>query len=130
MKRLVVLFLCVQIVTSCEENEDIQLKELPGTWIWTSSCGGFSGICSYPNNNNSKSIQITDDRFIQKTNGQITIDATYEIANMQTSDANYPYEKNYELKLGDGQILEMTFIQNKGIIYIENNYLLDSYKRK
>lgn len=129
MKGLRIFFLCALIITSCDDNVEIQLKELPGMWIWTSSCGGFSGLCSYPDEDNYKSLQITDDRFIQKVNGQTTVDTTYEIT-MEISQTNYPYEKSYELKLGDGQVLGIKFIQNKDIIYVPNNFLSDSYKRR
>ena len=132
-KILPLLFIIgVGFLNGCNKDEEKSYEEktISGVWNWIASCGGFTGQCSYPDKDNIKSIQITNDRFIQKTNGQITIDATYEITNTQISETNFPYEKSYELKLGDGQIIGMTFIQNKDLLYVGNNFLLESYRRK
>tara|TARA_R110000822_G_scaffold236257_1_gene366889 strand:- start:596 stop:997 length:402 start_codon:yes stop_codon:yes gene_type:complete len=115
---------------SCEQNEEtVLLKEFPGTWIWTASCGGFTGACSYPDNMNHKYVQITEDRFFQRINEKVTIADIYQITKLEISETNYPFEKNYELTLGDGKIIEMTFIQNKDLLYLGNGSHMDSYKR-
>ncbi|HEA19833.1 hypothetical protein LCGC14_2246480 [marine sediment metagenome] len=132
-KILTLLFIIgVGFLNGCnkDEEESFQTKTISGDWNWTASCGGFTGQCSYPERDNIKTIQITDDRFIQKINRQITIDETYQITKTQISETNFPYEKSYELQLGDGRIIGMTFIQNKDILYVGNSLLLDSYKRK
>ena len=132
--KILTLFLIIGVgfLNGCnkDEEESFEEKTISGVWNWISSCGGFTGQCSYPDKNNIKSIQITNDRFIQKINEQIAIDATYEITKTQISETNFPYEKSYELKLGDGQIIGMTFFQNKDILFVSNNFLNDSYKRK
>src|SRR5690606_7875220 len=100
------------IVSSCDKNEaEPKIRELFGNWTWTASCGGISGGCSHPDKENYKSIQITNDKFIEKTNGTITIDASYEITNTRISDTNYPYEVDYQLTLEDGSIKEMTLFK-------------------
>ena len=131
MNRIIILSsLTIFVFFSCERNEETGLlEELPGTWIWTASCGGFTGACSYPDNLNYKFVQITKDRFVQRINGKVMIDDIYQITKLEISETNYPFEKNYELTLGEGKIIGMTFIQNKDLLYIGNGSNLDSYKR-
>lgn len=128
---LLVITLIGTTIASCDKNEDIQIKELTGNWTWTSSCGGFSGACSYPNSENFKSIEITNEKITEKINGVITIDQVYEITNMSTSDTNYPYEKNYELTFGEGRTLNMTLFQKLNTLSIFNGSgspLVDYYQ--
>lgn len=134
INKILPLFLITLIgitTISCDKNEDIQIKELAGNWIWTSSCGGFSGACIYPDRENFKSIEITNEKIIEKINGIIITDETYEITNMSISDTNYPFEKNYELTLGEGRILSMTLLQKQNRLSIFNSsgiMLVDNYK--
>jgi hypothetical protein len=131
MNKLIILSSSIIFIfISCAQNEETDLlKELPGTWIWTASCGGFTGACSYPDNRNQKFVQITEERFVQSINEEVTIDDIYQITKLEISETNYPFEKNYELTLGDGKIIGITFIQNKDLLYIANGSLLDSYRR-
>lgn len=131
MKNTIFLIIILVLFFSCNKSDDtIQLKELSGDWILTSSCGGFSGACSYPDQSNYKSTLITEDRIVQKVNGQVEIDETYEITKLEISEVNYPYEKNYELTLSNGQIIEMSFFQKMDLLIIGDNMFLDRYKRK
>ena len=128
---LLLLTLIGIAITSCDKNEDIQIKELTGKWIWTSSCGGFNGLCEYPNKENSKSIEITNEKIIEKINGVITIDALYEITNTSISDTNYPYEKNYELTFEEDRTLNLTLFQQQNKLAIFNDsgiQFVDYYK--
>ncbi len=55
-------------------------KRLIGKWNWTVSCGGFTGGCWYPNNNNSKQIEFDNSlRYIEKHNDSIINDFQYEL---------------------------------------------------
>ena len=109
---LLAIVLVALIVSSCDKNEaGLKVRELYGDWTWTASCGGIGGVCSYPDNENYKSIQITNYKFIEKTNGTITIDAFYEITNTRISETNYPYEVDYELTLEDVSTIEMILVK-------------------
>src|SRR5689334_1540186 len=110
---LVSIVLIATLIFSCDKNEEQnEIEELSGNWTWTATCGGFTGMCSYPDDDNFKSVHITNGRFIEKTNGVITIDAAYEITNTSTSESN-TFEKNYELTLEDGRVIRMALIQNE-----------------
>jgi hypothetical protein len=117
-------------MTSCQNDEVHPMKELPGYWTWTATCGGFTGLCDYPDKDHYKTLVISNDRYTEKTNGVITLDTTYEIINIVTSDTNWPHEKTYELKLGTGNSLHMTLMQEEDKLYITNNFMIDNYKRK
>ncbi len=114
---ILIIILIGITITSCDKNEEIQIKDLSGNWIWTSSCGGFSGLCHYPNKENFKSFEITNEKIIEKINGVIMLDEFYEITN--TSDTNNPYEKNYELTFGV-RTLNLTLFQNQNKLAVFN----------
>ncbi len=126
---LLTIVLIGSVISSCDKNEEEpKIRELFGNWTWTASCGGFSGACSYPDKENYKSIQITKDKFIEKTNGTITIDMSYEITNTRTSETNYPYEVDYELMLEDGSVMQMTLFKKLSKLAIGNNMFIDYYE--
>lgn len=121
------------IFSSCNKDEtEPQTRDLVGNWTWTASCGGFSGACKYPDKENYKSVQITVGQFTEKVNGTSTIDMSYEITNTEISETNYPYEVSYELKLEDGNILNMTLFkkQNKLIIWSDDILSAINYEGK
>ncbi len=126
---LLTILLAGLSISSCDKNEtEPEIRELIGNWTWTASCGGFSGACSYPDKENYKSIQITKDKFIEKTNGTITVETFYEITNSRISDTNYPYEVDYELTLENGSVLEMTLFKKLNKLAIGNNMFIDYYE--
>jgi len=126
---LLTIVLVGLIFSSCDKNEaELKIRELRGDWTWTASCGGFSGACSYPDNENYKSIQITNDKFTERANGIVTIDISYEITNTRISETNYPYEVDYELTLEDGSIIEMTLFKKLNKLAIGNNMFIDYYE--
>ena len=134
MKRLIYLFLVIIIgvnLISCEKQDaEPQLRELPGSWQWTATCGGFTGACSYPDEENYKSLEINDARYIEWTNGSITIDMEYVIIDTLISESNYPYEVAYELSLEDGSRLDITLFKELNKLAIGNDPFLDYYEGK
>lgn len=127
--RLQFLILTIALIaSSCDKNAaEPKIRELIGNWTWTASCGGFSGACSYPSKDNFKSIQLTNNKFIEQTNGTITVEMSYEITNTRISETNYPYELDYELTLEDGSVMEMTLLKKINKLAIGNNTFIDYY---
>ena len=112
LTRLLTIALLASLALSCNEDEvDFRTRELPGNWIWTSSCGGFSGLCSYPDEESFRSIQITSDRYVAKVNGAVTVDETYVITKKVIAEPEDRYEVNYELTLGNGTTIRVTLFQ-------------------
>ncbi len=68
----------ILIVIKVLEN-DFQ-KKLIGKWNWTGSCGGFTGECWYPDEDNSKQIEFDNSmRFIEIVNNSVLRDCQYEL---------------------------------------------------
>lgn len=111
LSAFIVTFIAITF-PSCDDEPHI--RELPGKWTWESTCGGFSGQCTYPDEANYKSLEFTGDRFIERTNGAVSTDTSYKIVRMEALDANMPYQVHYELELGDGSTLVLTLWKNHG----------------
>ena len=75
MKKLIYLFILTFGIISCSSDDEtgIDNSELIGKWNWISSCGGFTGDCWYPSEDNYESVEFTNDLYIKKNNGSVKI---------------------------------------------------------
>ena len=49
---------------SCADNESIT-HGITGTWKWTYTCGGITGVCGYADESNTRTLEITQDKIIK-----------------------------------------------------------------
>ena len=70
MKKLIYLFILTFGIISCSSDDEtgIDNSELIGKWNWISSCGGFTGDCWYPSEDNYESVEFTNDLYIKNGN--------------------------------------------------------------
>ena len=128
MKKLLILILTIQLIAFSCEREDVldkepNFSELNGEWNWTSTCGGITGQCGYPSQGNTKTIQITESRFIERNNGVTSLDTEYKLKNKLKEE----FYTSYEIELNNGQTWRMTSRQDT--LNIEKGDFWDSYKR-
>jgi len=130
VKKFIYLFISTLAIISCSSDDETEISnaDLAGIWNWTASCGGFSGACSYPDNENYKLLQITNEKFTEKINGTVTVDTSYVITNTWISETNYPNEVNYKLTLEDGSVREMTLFKRLNKLTIGNNMFIEYYE--
>jgi hypothetical protein len=72
-------------------------KKLIGKWNWISSCGGFTGGCSYPSEDNYEQIEFTYNmNYIEKHSDSIVRDYQYHFIGSLESGQDTIYEIGFE----------------------------------
>lgn len=85
MKKLIFIFIVLLGVFSCKSDDDnilpeIEFTDLIGTWNWVSTCGGITGACGYPDEDNFYTIEFRDDlTFVKISNGTFREELTYSV---------------------------------------------------
>jgi hypothetical protein len=79
MKKLIYLFILTLGIFSCSSSDENEIdnSELIGKWNWISSCGGFTGNCWYPSENNYESVEFTNNAYIKRINGVLDTEINY-----------------------------------------------------
>jgi hypothetical protein len=125
MKNLMCLFILILGIISCSADDDtgMQDSQWVGKWNWISSCGGFTGGCWYPSEDNYVSLEITENKYIQKRNGVIERATSYSNIDKLINGTNI----RYEMKLEDGAKIRFTFIADN--LSIEGGDFWEAYER-
>ena len=72
-------------------------KKLIGKWNWISSCGGFTGGCWYPSEDNYEQIEFDYTmRYIEKYNGAIVQDHLYHFIDSHINGESFIYEIGFD----------------------------------
>ena len=108
MKKIFCLFILTLGFISCSSDDEnaIDNSELIGKWNWVSSCGGFTGGCWYPSEDNYESVEFTNDLYIKKNNGIVDTEINYSITDSHINGTDVLYI----IELQNGNILRFRFI--------------------
>ncbi len=128
MKKYIYVILLSFGIISCSSDNDINIDNtnLTGKWIWVSSCGGFTGGCWYPNEDNFESIEFKDGFiYIKKINGIIDTESNYIITD---TIINGP-DKLFKIEFQNGHNTYFRFIDDNlsiegGDFWIEYSRIL------
>jgi hypothetical protein len=119
---ILTLIISFLIVSACNKDEKLSTNYF-GTWLYTSTCGGFTGLCSYPNDNYKQSLEISNLRIIKKINDSIAIDSKYTFQDEMIFDqyitGRFVFEDNTYWR----------FILTNSFLEIEGGDFYDNYKR-
>lgn len=110
------------LVFSCEYN-DINANHLSGKWKWTSTCGGFTGLCAYPTANVFKIVEMTGNNFTESTNGSVTFYGQYVLKNKMVTGAVI----TYQLDIGNQVTWQIELTQNS--LLIHKGDITETYQR-
>jgi hypothetical protein len=99
MKKIIYFLILVISIVSCSsdiddteitnDNSEIESPNLIGKWDLVSSCGGITGICWYPTEDNKELIEFKDNlTYIEKINDIVEVESTYIITDTLVIDNN------------------------------------------
>jgi hypothetical protein len=110
MKKIFCLIILTLGFISCSSDDEntIDNSELIGKWNWVSSCGGFTGGCWYPNEDNYESVEFTNDLYIKKNNDIVDTEINYSITDSYINGTDVLYI----IELQNGNILRFRFIDS------------------
>jgi hypothetical protein len=110
MKKIFCLFILTLGFISCSSDDEnaIDNSELIGKWNWVSSCGGFTGGCWYPSEDNYESVEFMNDLYIKKNNGIVDTEINYSITDSHINGTDVLYI----IELQNGNILRFRFIDS------------------
>jgi len=119
---LFINFVLLFILISCNKDKYFE-PDLIGKWNWTSTCGGFSGACLYPNSNESMKVEVTNFKIVKKVNDSTLLNSQYTVKNKMI------YEKfiTQEMVLENGKVLRI--ILTTDALEIENGDTWENYKK-
>ena len=125
MKKLIYLFILTFGIISCSSDDEtgIDNSELIGKWNWISSCGGFTGDCWYPSEDNYESVEFTNDLYIKKNNGSVNTEMNYSITDSHINRIDILYI----IELENGNMLRFRFIDSN--LNIEGGDFWKEYER-
>ena len=125
MKKLIYLFILTFGIISCSSDDEtgIDNSELIGKWNWISSCGGFTGDCWYPSDDNYESVEFTNDLYIKKNNGSVNTEMNYSITDSHINGTDILYI----IELENGNMLRFRFIDSN--LSIEGGDFWKEYER-
>jgi hypothetical protein len=125
MKKLIYLFILTFGIISCSSDDEtgIDNSELIGKWNWISSCGGFTGDCWYPSEDNYESVEFTNDLYIKKNNGSVNTEMNYSITDSHINGTDILYI----IELENGNMLRFRFIDSN--LNIEGGDFWKEYER-
>ncbi len=123
MKKFILIF--ILIITSCSSDDEagIDNSELMGKWNWISSCGGFTGGCWYPSEDNYESVEFTNSIYIKKINDVIDTEINYSITDSHINGTDILYE----MELQNGNVMRFRFVD--GNLSIEGGDFWKEYER-
>ena len=99
-------------------------KKLIGKWKWVASCGGFTGSCWYPDENNTKKIQFDNLRqFSEWNNDSIVRDCQYRLLDSSINGQNLIYK----IEFIDNYDTYIWFSDNK--LEIQGGDFVEEYDR-
>jgi len=92
MKKLIPFLIILVFSAGCEKNTVIS-PTLFGKWEWTSTCGGFAGICYTPQSTgqNSYIIFTADSNFYFYGNDTLKIKGKFHVFNITVNNESYKY---------------------------------------
>ena len=124
MKKLIYLFILILGIISCSSDDGtgVDNSELIGKWDWISSCGGFTGDCWYPSEDNYEIVEFTNLQY-KKNNGKIKTEINYSIIDSRINGNDILYIAELE----NGNILRFKFINSN--LSIESGDFWKEYKR-
>ena len=127
MKKLIFIFILTLGTISCSSDDEAQdevqivISELTGKWNWVSSCGGFTGDCWFPSDDNFESIEFKNDlSYIEKINGIIVTETNYLVPEMII-------ENVYKIEFHNGYSTYFRFVDDN--LSIQGGDFWSEYKR-
>jgi len=100
-------------------------KKLIGRWKLVSSCGGYTGICWYPNGDNAKEIEFDNSmRYREKYKENIIKDCQYQLLNNFVNGQSMIYD----IRLQNNYETHVWFFNDK--LYIQEGDSVVEYDRK
>ena len=103
MKKLIFIFILTLGIISCNSDDEVQdevqidISDLIGKWNWISTCGGITGACGYPSEDNYHSIEFRDDStYIKISNGTLIEESSYSITETSVVDSYKFYKIDFE----------------------------------
>jgi hypothetical protein len=122
--RFITIVLISILFFGCKKKEfaDVtSIDQIPGKWIWESTCGGFDYSCTFSGKNTFASIEFTSDgKYIEMHNDTIFLQTNYIILK---------YDDTFgTLVLNNSTIsLPITIVDN--YLIITRGELADSYHK-
>ncbi len=126
MKHYVIYLILILGTLSCSNNEETYTltDDLIGKWLWIKSCGGVSGACEYPKENQIKTIEFFNGAiYIEQNNGVVTTQTNYFISEVKY----YEESVSADLDLGDGYYFRLTLEANN--LYMDLGEFIIEYQR-
>ena len=94
MKKLIFIFVLTLGIISCNSDDvaqdevQIDITDLIGKWNWISTCGGITGECGYPSEDNFHSIEFKDEStYIKISNGILSEQSSFSIIETSVVDS-------------------------------------------
>lgn len=125
MKNLIYLLIFTLGIISCSSDVETEIdnSELIGKWNWISSCGGFTGGCWYPSEDNYESVEFTNSLYIQKINSVIDTEINYSITDSYINGTDILYIIEFQ----NGNTMRFRFIDDN--LSIEGGDFWKEYER-
>jgi hypothetical protein len=121
MKTINIIIIVI-LLGSCTKKIDVtSIDQIPGTWNWEATCGGYIDTCILSSKSNYASIEFTSNgNYIEKHNGTIFLQTDYSVLK---------YDENFgTLLLNNSNISRPITIVN-GRLVISRDDFQDSYMK-
>ena len=135
MKKLLFIFILLFGFLSCNSDDAIQYEDeiqidysdLIGKWNWLSTCGGVTGECGYPSEENFHSIEFKDNSIYIRTTNESSIQETNYIV---TENSIFNSYNLYKISFEDGNsdffwVQDENLIVGGGSLYIYYEKVID-----
>ena len=107
---------------ACDDNESTT-HGIKGKWIWTHTCGGFTGDCGYADESNTGTLVITQDKMIETWNDNSATTTIYSLL----SKTNYEGYSEHIIQFENGGTSRIKATKNT--LEIENGDIWTGYKK-